>query len=255
MKIAISFSGQLYGASPNRGGKIIPKDFRHTWPSIQLNLIEPFRQQGHEVELYFSCYPFDNQTICDEFYSLVKPNKVIFNDFSNSDAYTCRFSAFDNLRDNIDFVIFTRPDIFINRKLANENINVDKFNFLFPEGRGEIWWNTLRFTNDVIYMWPHRLTPIVERSIKGCYRWPIQRHTDMHGLWLKLIQYIPETELHFISRFPEPSDVNSFYTVNRNDIILEPLINRETLYLYHKDTPTKIKTYNEHLQLVESIYK
>jgi hypothetical protein len=242
MKIAVCLYGEIYGVTQKSGIDYI-KDFRDSWSNIKKMLIDPFKEQGHEVKIYISCYPIEDEIIRKEFYLSVNPDRITFNTRQNSDPYTCKRTIFENLKDDVDFIVSVRSDILFSRKLANENIDYTKFNFLFPEGRGPQWWNTFRFTNDMIYMWPHTLTPIIENSIKSCYRWPRKGHTDSHALWLKLIQYIPESEMHFISQFPEPSDVNSFYTINRNDVPLESLINDEVWVKHFKDKKYPIFNY------------
>lgn len=237
MKIAFSFHGKLYGETVKSGVTHV-KDFRHCWPNLKTKLIDPFIEQGHEAVVYISSYEIDDPVIKNEFFDIVKPERVVYSSEEGSSPLTCKFAAFENFVDDVDFIVYTRNDVHFNRIMANENIDFDKFNFIFPEGRRDgFWWTQRRFVCDMVMMWPHRLTPIVKQAMMEMKEWPRAGHIDTHGFWLKLIQYLPDSEIHFISQYPEPSDVNSFFTTCRSELPREPLINSEIWQKYYASDP------------------
>lgn len=211
MKIGFCFYGITYNIQKEKGFK----DYRHCWTEIHKMLIQPFIDNGHDAKIYVTTYPFSDNEIEKEFYSTVKPEKVHFCNFENSDPFTCKgtFDAFQN--EDLDFIILTRFDIHFHKIIFNENIDYTKFNFLYPE-TGGFWWDMLRWTTDNLYMWPHHMTSKVHESLHFTYRNLRPNFADTHALIHKLLLLIGNENIHFISNIPEPSDHSSFYTLCTN---------------------------------------
>jgi hypothetical protein len=232
MKIAFGLYGILYGYG-GRTGSI--RDFRHCWPNINRMLVQPFIEKGHDVKIYISSYPFDDKNIENEFHEMVKPAGVYYSDLHGSDPFTAKYALF-NLLENAesDAVIFTRSDAHWSRKVANENIDLTKFNFLFPE-KG--WWQTqYRFTCDNFYAWPHHMTPAVKKAMGETYAFPRGKPlVDTHGLLLKLQQYVSLNDMHMISVHEELSDVNSFYTCCRSGLPIRDCMHEEVRDRYNTE--------------------
>jgi hypothetical protein len=214
MRLGFSFFGIIHGAGGRTGSD---RDFRHCWPGLKRDLIDPFIDLGHTAKIYFSGYPIHDTSIEKEFYDLVKPDRVNYSHFANSDPFTAKFAAFNNfMDDDIDVVIFTRSDIHFSRIMADEDIDFFKFNFLFPELG---WWETHHFTCDNFYVVPKYYFKAFRDAMEETYAWPRGKpYVDTHGLWLKLCRYIPTENFHFISKVPEISDINSFYTCCRSGL-------------------------------------
>ena len=210
MHIGFVFFGMAYGVpDPSKG----LKDFRHCWPHHREMLIKPFLNQGHQASTYVSTYPLGCPDLEKQLHALIKPVRVHYSDYAGSDPFTCKGAAFNSFEnDNLDFVVFTRLDLHFRKKLAFENINYDKFNFLYPEFGGH-WWEILRFTTDNVYLWPHHMTPQVKSALLGTYRCLRPEKTDTHHLIHKLVLEIHPQQIHFISDTPENSDQSSFYTL------------------------------------------
>jgi hypothetical protein len=234
MKIGFCFYGLLYGLGGRTGSA---RDFRHCWPNIKRELIDPFVEQGHEVKIFVSSYEFDDDSIEKEFLELVQPNDVHLVKFEGSDPFTAKFNAFNLLRgQDLDTVIMTRLDIHFHKKIAFDNIDLYKFNFLFPE-KG-YWQTEYKFTCDNFYIWPHLLTPRVELAMEKTYAWPRGKpFVDTHGLYVKLIEdaKISEDFIHIISTKEELSDVNSFYTCCRSGLPKRDYIHPEVADRYVKE--------------------
>lgn len=219
MKIGFSFYGLTYGL----GGKYnvgTERDFRHCWPNLKRMLIDPFVSRGHETEIYFSTYHFTDQNILTEFKKIVNPDKVVFTEIKDSDGFTTKGSSFINFvhNDKLDLIVFCRNDMHFRKIIADENIDYNKFNFLFKEKE---WWDNFRFTCDNFYIFPQKMAPLVMKAMYDTYAWPRGRpYVDTHGLYLRLLNYIPENYVHFLSDEHEISDVNSFYTLCRTGLVV-----------------------------------
>jgi hypothetical protein len=228
MKIGFCFYGIPYGE-----GSKSPKDFRHCWPGLKKDLIDPFVKKGHTAKVYASIYPFEDKNIEKEFCDMVQPDKVYFSNFEGSDPFTCKgasFNAFEN--EDLDFIILTRLDIHFSKIMANENINFSKFNFLYPE-IGGVWWDILRFTTDNFYAWPNHLTEQVKDSLLKTYRSLRPESPDTHPLIHKLVLRVGNNNIHFISNTPESSDVSSYYTLCRNSIPKNSLMHPEVIKRFY----------------------
>lgn len=208
MKIAFCLFGVSYGVK-NR-------DFRHCWPNINSMLIEPFRDQGHEIEIYTSTYKFENDKIRNDFFTLINPSYNFFSNFEGSDGFTAKYALFNLLeKSDCDIVIVIRFDAHWSKKIAFENIDFTKFNFLFPE-KG--WYKSHQFTCDNFYIWPNNMTTIVKKAMLETYRFPRPQYVDTHGLMTKLKNYLSDQQINMISVIEQLSDINMFYTVCRNEL-------------------------------------
>ena len=232
MKIAFCFYGILYGLGGRTGSS---RDFNHCWPNIKRMLIEPFTLQGHQINIYFSSYPIENQENKKTFGEIVESKNVVYSEFENSDPFTAKYASFNILENiNDDIIILTRSDVHWSKIIASQNINFDKFNFLFPE---KDWWNTpYKFTCDNFYIWPKRMTKNVKKAMIETYGFPRGKPlVDTHALMFNLKKYISEEEIHIISDVEELSDVNSFYTCCRSGLPKRNCMNKEVEERYEKE--------------------
>lgn len=211
MKVGFSFYGIIYGPGGRTGSD---RDFRHCWPNQKRTLIDPLLEQGHEANIYFSGYPINDGEIEKQFYDLVKPTKVLYNEFVGSTPFTCRKSAYNNfIDDELDVIVFTRSDIHFHHKITDLNVDYDKFNFLFYEN-----CNHQNFTTDNFYVWPHRMTKMVQKAFYDTHK-RFTNNDDTHGLMNELLKYIDPSEINVISPdIKQFSDVNSFYSLCRTGL-------------------------------------
>ena len=235
MKIGFTFFGMLYGFGGRTGSA---RDFNHCWPNIKRELIDPFVEQGHEAKIFVSSYEFHDESVEEEFFDLVKPDAVYFDKFEGSDPFTSKINAFNLIQEqkDLDAIVFTRSDAHFSKKIAHENIDLYKFNFLFPE-LGH--WNTeYKFTCDNFYIWPHLLTQRVRIAMEKTYAWPRGKpFVDTHGLYVKLLEdgKISDDFIHIISKEEELSDVNSFYTCCRSGLPRRECLHPEVAERYVRD--------------------
>jgi hypothetical protein len=248
MRIGFVFFGIAHG-----DGSKSEKDFRHCWPGLKRDLIDPFVEKGHTAKVFVSTYEFTDKDIEKQFYDIVQPDAVHFSSFEGSDPFTCKgaaLTAFEhnvfNLED-VDFIILTRLDLHYSKIMANENIDYTKFNFLYPEVGGH-WWDILRFTTDNFYAWPANMTWHVKDALLATYRSLRPDQPDTHPLIHKLILRIGKDAFHFISNNPESSDVSSYYTLCRDGIPINSLMHPEVVkrfYLKGSSGPLPGLTHDE----------
>jgi len=216
MNIGVLFYGILMGGGGRTGSE---RDYRHCWPNIEEMLITPFIDQGHKVAKFVSTYDrFNKKEDRDEFVNIVNPTKVVFSTFEGSDPFTAKGSSFEALYNvpELDVIIMSRLDVHWTKKLADENIDWFKFNFLFRE-KG--WWESNKFACDNLYIWPHIITSWVKQAMHETYTFPRGKPlVDTHALPIKLGQYVPENMMHFISEEHFISDMNPYYTCCRNGL-------------------------------------
>ena len=210
MKIAVSLYGLLYGQFM-RDGQPSVKDFKHCWPNINKNIIQPLRDMGHEVQVFVSSYKIPDEQLEKEFYEMVQPAGVYYSNFEGSNTFTSKIASFENLLNkNFDFVIFTRLDLHWFKPI--DNIQFDKFNFLFMEkGVAHLNW-----TCDNMYMWPGSMTNFAHISMRETYH-AYRNLPDTHGLMNKLVQYIPREKMVVLSDVEQNSHDNLYYSICKAD--------------------------------------
>lgn len=215
MKIGFSFFGILYGSGGNTQST---RDVRHCWNNIREKLIDPYTAAGHDVRIYLSTYKVENEITEQEILELIKPDKVHYSEYKNSNSFTSKYAAFNNFEnESLDTIIFSRCDIHFNKILINENIDYSKFNFLFKEKN---WWETHQYTTDNFYIWPHHMTPQIKVALKNSYQYDRNFH-DTHALKKCLTSVIQESQINYISNIHELSDINSYYSICRSNLSLD----------------------------------
>ena len=235
MQIGVCFYGSLYGVFPTRFAKGLPeKDFRHCWPNLKKNIVDPFLKLGHQVDIFVSSYRIQDPVVEEEFFDLFKPKATAFSKLAGADPFTSKYATFENISNNtdLDFIVMCRLDLHFNKQMAHEDIDFNKFNILFWE-RG---FEHVKFACDNFYMWPHTMTPIVERAMRETYRYP-RGYADTHALPDKLMNYVPADSIHAIGKTPELSNINTFFTICKQE-----LANAEDLHLIHPEVSERFKT-------------
>lgn len=207
MIIGVVIYGKIHG---HVGHKYY--DFRHCFPSTQRNIIEPLRQQGHEVRVYYCTYPIDDAELLADFHTMVAPHKVEWCEFAGSTQCTTKMGSFECFRDekDLDLIVFARGDIHYSIPIDKMTLGTRKFNFLFREKNH---WHNLLYTSDNFYVWPHYMTPLVEKAMaETIVTARAQGRVDTHNMYRHLCQYLSSDDIHFVSETHAWSCVNVFYT-------------------------------------------
>jgi len=163
MKRGIASYGITSGLRPSHAGGPVgsDRDIRHCWPDHKKMLIDPLLEKGHSVNVYLSTYPFLDINVQKYVDEIICPIKIRFSNVEGSDPFTTKGACLKSLLDqDLDFVIICRIDMHFSKVLANENIDYEKFNFLFKE---EGYWHNHRFTTDNFYMFPFEMIENVDK--------------------------------------------------------------------------------------------
>jgi hypothetical protein len=213
MRIAIAFFGILYG----KGGKTgCDRDFRHCWSNINDMVVQPYRDLGHSVKLYFSSYPFEDKDVEKEFFDLVEPDDIVYSELKNSNAFTSKAALFKTFINDtsVDTIIYTRVDMHWNKKFIDTNIDYDKFNFLFRE---KDWWESHMYACDNLYIFPQHMSEVTLRSMLEDHASPAMS-IHKHELPRYLTKYIGYNQINFMTEEHQYSDMNDLYTLCRNEL-------------------------------------
>jgi hypothetical protein len=157
MRIAYVFIGITYKESfesiNNAGHNLKPTtvDFRETYPNVKENLIDPFVNQGHNVDTFFVTY---HNLMEDELHKYYNPKKILYVDYvDNTDKKLMTQNLLKNRiiwKDMIeetennenfkyDFIIVTRSDLYFYKKTTEVGIDYEYFNIILYHLNGTIF--------------------------------------------------------------------------------------------------------------------
>jgi hypothetical protein len=226
MIIGVAIYGKFHGHIDHHTG---PKyyDMRHCFPSTQRMIIDPLRQQGHDVRTFYCTYPIHDAELLKDFYEMVDPLKVEWCEFAGSTQFTTKTGLFKCFKDDkdLDLVIFARGDIHYSIPIDKMSLDTTKFNFLYREKNH---WDNLRYTCDNIYVWPHHMTPLIEKAMADTICTArAQGRVDTHNLYSLLCQYLSSDEIHFIFDEHLWSDVNTVYSCCLRTLAQRPNLHPE----------------------------
>lgn len=191
MKIGLLMAGISYGYKSDR-------DFRHCFPNISKNLIEPLKE-FHEVETFISTYEHKYITEMEELY---KPVKTRFIPYEGATQLSTRADCLDLVSNlDIDFYIMTRFDVHFNKPFSQFNLDFNKFNIVSREGNG--FWEREKFIGDTFFAWPKFLHAGVLKTfedLKQVSKTGDWRHEGKHNhnFYLLLSPNIGEDNIHFM---------------------------------------------------------
>ena len=199
MKIGVCFSGFLYGEKE--------RDFRHCYPNIKSTIIEPLKDKGFDVNLYYSTYKTIEEVI-SFLENEIKPKKVDYNkgDTNKSNKVNCIKMI---LEEELTHVLLIRPDIHFNQSILDLNIDYDKFNFLFPENYDK----SPNFYCDNFYFWNHKFT----EKVLDCFS-TAHQHNHTHNIFVQIVETIGHDAVHVISENKYFSDINPLFSLCRNNL-------------------------------------
>lgn len=229
MIFGLALFGIFHGYHGRTGSS---RDFRHCFPNIHRMIVEPLQKQGHVVKVFVCTYPIQEHDASQAFFDIVKPEHVVWCEFSGSNQYTTKSRLFECLvdRPELDVIIYSRCDMHYSISIDELSIDWEKFNFLFRE---KDHWENLRYATDNIYIWPHRMTAIVRKAMSDAIAASCARgRVDTHNLYNFLTSYVSPEDVHFVSDVHALSDVNIFYSICRNDLPDRPCLHPEVRALW-----------------------
>lgn len=204
MKIGIVLIGISYGHG---------RDFRHCYENIRENLIAGFAEK-HEVSIYLCSY---NSELDSELLALYKPKKYKLIDFKGSHQILTYSQGLNlTMGENLDFIITSRFDIHFHKDISKLPFEYTKFNALFPELGYSSWWSRLKFTTDNLFGFPVALTQDFIEILNDMYKNPARIGcSDLHHAYYRLQKKIGRKNVNLLSKKPELSDFNSYYSLCR----------------------------------------
>lgn len=191
MKIGLLMAGISYGYKSDR-------DFRHCFPNIFKNLIEPL-QEFHEVNCYITTY---DHHLMDGLKDLYKPVSVNIIPYEGATQLSTRSSSIDSVdNEDLDFYIMTRFDVHFNKPLSQFNLDYNKFNIVSREGNG--FWEREKFVGDTFFAWPRSLHSCVKNAFKDLNLHASRgdwRHEGKHNhnFYIFLSPNLGEHNIHFM---------------------------------------------------------
>lgn len=178
MRIALCLRGISYLENYRHSRNTIPYhtlNFKNTGPSIKKCIIEPFEQQGDQVDVYFATYKSPCEQELIDFY---KPVNVYFTDYKDlGDSYYHHGINILNQHSiciqlykhteqqqgfKYDQVIITRFDLYFYQNILDIGIDYTLVNIPFYHHHGE---RHIFSSEDNFLMYPGSKTDIVLQSI------------------------------------------------------------------------------------------
>jgi hypothetical protein len=191
MKIGLLMAGISYGYKSDR-------DFRHCYPNIAINLIEPLKSR-HSVEIYVTTYEHEHMSILKELY---EPVNIKILPYQGNTQLTTRKECF-MLADHgqLDFYIMTRFDLHYNVNFENHNMDYSKFNIISREGNG--FWERNGFVGDVFFAWPRSMHHEVRKAFD--FLTDMARLNDWrydgnhnHSFYNAIVPLVGHEKIHFM---------------------------------------------------------
>ena len=218
MNIGIVIRGISLGKSNLGNGT----DWKIVKDNIIENFINPFKEH-HKVKVYLTTYENDELNDIIDFY---KPENVLILPFEGSNQRNTLLQSMVQIRnEDLDFILTTRFDVRWFQKVANLNIDYNKFNFLYKEVEPE--WTRNKFVSDIIFGFPKCFLEPFMQAIINEHNNPSRTFvTDMHNAYKRMIEVIGIENLHFIHDEPHPDPItrtpenppgdNHFYRIIRS---------------------------------------
>jgi len=186
----------------------VSRSYEQCYENFFTEVVTPLKKKFN-VQLNLTTYTSSHNTNIIDTY---QPNSFQFLPFKNSHQIKTFIKSIDQLdNSDIDYILFTRFDIFFNiNKLKTLSFNLQKFNFLCKE---KDHWSSHEFVNDCIYFLPVHMLPILKLGcIELLDKPPRPGLMDMHGLYSKLKDKV---DINFLTEEHYLSSGNDIYQLKR----------------------------------------
>lgn len=166
-----------------------------------------------EVKVYTTTY---TSTESDNILNFYKPKKHQFLKLETShQIITFLLNLYMLEKQDLDYLLITRFDIFFNEAFKQLQFDFNKFNFLCKE---KDHWENYRFVNDCFYFLPYSMLGDLLVACKELYDNPPRPGLmDMHGLYSPLIKIIGDNNVNFLTQEHYLSSNNPVYTLKRRN--------------------------------------
>ena len=193
MKIGINLVGVSYN-NAKEGGRL--RDYENSIQNFYTNVVNPLRQDGHEVQFYLFSYKNEKQDkIVEDYYPTVKHtfveqqlNKLGGGDKVGNGMKVMTVSYLNSLQqlynEDLDLVISTRYDInFFRNPFKEYDYDFTKCSFLWREPE----FTHLPIVNDTFIVFPYKmLKSLMESFIEQETKPPGGVNPGNHNLYVPM---------------------------------------------------------------------
>jgi len=167
-----------------------------------------------DTKVYLTSYLSSETGNIIDFY---KPEACQFLNLKSSHQIKTFIKSIEQVEaENLDYVLFTRFDIYFNKgKIKSLNYNLNNVNFLCRE---KDHWDNMNFVNDCVYFLPTKhLLQFKKACIELLKTPPRPGLMDMHGLYKILTKYLSTDNISFMTEEHHLSSSNTIYELKRRN--------------------------------------
>lgn len=223
MKIGINLVGVSYNDGTS-GGRY--RNYKDSIDNFFLNIVDPLKNDGHDIRFYLYSYENDKQEEIISAYSPCKKNTFLSSEYNSLgggdriNGIKVMSSIYVNslqelLREDLDLVISTRYDIeFLKNPFKEYEYDFNKFNFLSIEPE----FTHLPIVNDTFMVFPHSMTynlinAIVEMELKP----PHGINVGMHNLYIPMCNEVGQENIKIVCDNMNLSKEQTLYRLTRHE--------------------------------------
>ena len=225
MKIGINLVGVSYN-NAKEGGRL--RDYENSIKNFYKNVVNPLKEDGHEVKFYLFSYSNEKQNKIIKDYSpaikhtFVEPdyNKLGGGDKMGNGMKIMTISYLNSLQqlynEDLDLVISTRYDInFFRNPFKEYNYDFTKCSFLWREPE----FMDLPIVNDVFIVFPYSmLKSVMESFIEQETNPPHGVNPGNHNLYLPMVKRVGEDNVVWVQKeFGDKGVDNHLYKLERQE--------------------------------------
>ena len=224
MKIGINLVGVSYN-NAKEGGRL--RDYENSIQNFYTNVVNPLRQDGHEVQFYLFSYKNEKQDkIVEEYYTTVKHtfieqqlNKLGGGDRVGNGMKVMTVSYLNSLQqlynEDLDLVISTRYDInFFRNPFKEYNYDFKKCSFLWREPE----FTDLPIVNDTFIVFPYKmLESFFDAVVEMETNPPHGVNSGMHNLYLPMVNQVGKKNVVWLDDEFKSAVDNTLYKLERTE--------------------------------------
>lgn len=224
MKIGINLVGVSYN-NAKEGGRL--RDYENSIKNFYKNVVNPLKEDGHEVKFYLFSYSNEKQNKIIEDYSpaikhtFVQPdyNKLGGGDKMGNGMKIMTVSYLNSLQqlynEDLDLVISTRYDInFFRNPFEEYNYDFTKCSFLWREPE----FMDLPIVNDTFIVFPYKmLESFFDAVVEMETNPPHGVNSGMHNLYLPMVNQVGEDNVVWLDDEFKSAVDNSLYKLERTE--------------------------------------
>jgi hypothetical protein len=223
MKIGINLVGVSYNDGSS-GGRY--RNYQDSADNFFYNIVEPLKNQGHEISFYLFSYENEKQKEIEETYLPCKKSTFLdtaYNTLSSGDkingikimSLVYINSLQELLSEHLDLVISTRFDIdFLKNPFTEFDYDFQKFNFLSIEPE----YTSLPIVNDTFMVFPHSM---VSNLINAIYQMetqpPFGINIAMHNLYIPMADQVGKDNIKIVCDNMYLSKEQILYRLTRHE--------------------------------------